>query len=65
MLQPRACAAAVVIGNHIYVVGGHRAGGVYESGIAAERYDPASDTWEAVAGDDEVLYRDHHAAVAV
>ena len=65
MLQPRACAAAVVIGNHIYVVGGDREGGTYESGIAAERYDPASDTWEAVAGDDEVLYRSHHAAVAV
>ena len=40
-----ACAAAVIDGK-LYAIGGHNSTGHLDS---VERYDPASNTWEAVA----------------
>ena len=64
LIQPRSGAAAVVLGGQIYCIGGYSRQKAYETGVSAERYVEASDTWEAVAND-SVPYRSYLAAVAV
>lgn len=52
MPTPRSAAAAAIVGNAIYVIGGRTTGGGPGSGLelaVVERYDIAGDTWTTVA----------------